>query len=95
LFGLALAAVLLLDTPDALDFFVGMRTSKKRQTGTGRTDKSRQACPNWWAFPVIFAEHNARLSPERAGLQAVGAIIWCAALAGFRQDRCGRWGGRE
>jgi hypothetical protein len=34
-----------------------------------------------------FSGHGAHHSPERMGLQAVWANIWCAALAGFRRDR--------
>jgi hypothetical protein len=50
------------------------------------TQKIAKAAPRA-AVPVVFVGHCAHLSPERAGLQAVGAIIWCAVLAGFRQDR--------
>ncbi|WP_439588163.1 hypothetical protein [Hydrogenophaga sp.] len=40
--------------------------------------------------PGDFEGHIARALPEGAGLQAVGANIWCAVLAEFRQDRTGR-----
>ncbi|MFA7556851.1 MAG: hypothetical protein WCZ20_03525 [Hydrogenophaga sp.] len=78
---LAFWLVLVLDTAGArLDFFAGMRTSKKRQERNrqGHT-KQRQNAPGRRSGG--FVAHDARLRPEKAGLQASGAIIWCAVLA--------------
>ena len=92
---LALVAVFVLDWTGVLDFFAGMRTSKKMaETGPAELTKIAKRSPRA-ATPVVFVVHYAHLSPERAGLQAVWANIWCAVLAGFRQDRGGslRWPG--
>jgi hypothetical protein len=56
------------------------------RNGTGGRHKNhRSGLPNA-TEPEVFVGHCARLLPEKTGLQAVGAIIWCAVLADFRQN---------